>query len=63
MAASWSYVTGGDNSTVIYGEKGVLRLEADPVYSLIEEYQNGETVHHKLDKIQTNEEGETRRRM
>lgn len=57
LAASWSYVTGGDNSTVIYGEKGTLRLEADPVYSLIEEYRTGETVHHKLDKIQTNEEG------
>lgn len=57
LAASWAYVTKGDNSTVIYGEKGILRLEDHPEYSLIEEYKNGEVVYHKLDKIQTNEEG------
>ncbi|RSK26186.1 gfo/Idh/MocA family oxidoreductase [Bacillus sp. HMF5848] len=57
LAASWAYVKGGDNSTVIYGEKGVLRLEDHPEYSLIEEYKNGEAVYHKLGKIQTNEEG------
>lgn len=58
LAASWSYMSGGgDNSTIIYGEKGTLRLEADPEYSLIEEYRDGSVVNHKLDKIQTNEEG------
>lgn len=58
LAASWAYVSGGgDNSTIIYGEKGTLRLEADPEYSLIEEYRDGSAVYHKLDKIQTNEEG------
>ncbi|MBA9025906.1 MULTISPECIES: Gfo/Idh/MocA family protein [Bacillaceae] len=56
LTASWAYVTGGDNSTIIYGEKGNLRLEADPEYSLIEEYQDGKVIQHKLDKIQTNEE-------
>ena len=57
LAASWAYVTGGDNSTVIYGEKGILRLEDDPKYSLIENYQDGRIIKHQLDKIQTNEEG------
>ncbi|MFC0470654.1 Gfo/Idh/MocA family protein [Halalkalibacter kiskunsagensis] len=57
LTASWAYVSGGDNSTVIYGEKGILRLEDDPTYSLIEEYRNGSVINHKLDKIQTNEEG------
>ncbi|CAH2714982.1 Glucose--fructose oxidoreductase [Neobacillus rhizosphaerae] len=58
LTASWAYVSGGgDNSTIIYGEKGTLRLEADPEYSLIEEYRDGSVVYHKLDKIQTNEEG------
>lgn len=58
LAASWAYTAGsGDNSTVIYGEKGMLRLEADPAYSLIEEYQNGDVVKHQLGKIQTNEDG------
>jgi predicted dehydrogenase len=57
LTASWAYVSRGDNSTVIYGEKGILRLEDDPTYSLIEEYRNGSVINHKLDKIQTNEEG------
>ncbi|MFJ5624156.1 Gfo/Idh/MocA family protein [Peribacillus loiseleuriae] len=57
LTASWAYVSGGDNSTVIYGENGTLRLEADPEYSLIEEYRDGKVIHHKLDKIQTNEDG------
>ncbi|MCU9615108.1 Gfo/Idh/MocA family oxidoreductase [Caldibacillus lycopersici] len=57
LAASWAYAPGGDNSTIIYGENGILKLEADPEYSLIEEYRNGEVVNHKLSKIQTNEEG------
>ena len=30
MAASWAYNPNEDNSTVIYGEKGMLRLEDDP---------------------------------
>ncbi|MFB7142667.1 hypothetical protein ACFCYN_23960 [Gottfriedia sp. NPDC056225] len=38
---------GGDNSTIIYGEKGTLRLEADPKYSLIEEYRDGKVINHK----------------
>ncbi|GAA3327859.1 hypothetical protein GCM10020331_069500 [Ectobacillus funiculus] len=50
LTASWAYVAGGDNSTVIYGENGVLRLEDDPEYSLIEEYRNGNVVNHKLAK-------------
>lgn len=58
LAASWAYVAGGgDNSTVIYGEKGILRLEDDPEHSLIEEYSDGRVIKHKLDKIQTNEDG------
>jgi predicted dehydrogenase len=58
LTASWAYVSGGgDNSTIIYGEKGTLRLEADPEYSMIEEYRDGSVVYHKLDKIQTNEDG------
>ncbi|MDQ0482476.1 Gfo/Idh/MocA family protein [Guptibacillus hwajinpoensis] len=57
LAASWSYVSGGDNSTIIYCENAVLRLEDDPDYSLVVEYKNGDVVKNKLQKIQTNEEG------
>lgn len=58
LTASWAYNSGSDdNSTIIYGEKGFLKLEADPEYSLIEQYTNGEVINHKLSRIQTNEEG------
>lgn len=57
LAASWAYTAIQDNSTVIYGEKGVLRLEDDPKYSLIANYTNGEVVNYELGAIQTNEEG------
>ncbi|MCA1020961.1 gfo/Idh/MocA family oxidoreductase [Halobacillus litoralis] len=57
MTASWAYNTHEDNSTVIYGEKGTLRLEDDPTYSLIAQYTNGDIVNYQLGKIQSNDEG------
>ncbi|WP_226654878.1 Gfo/Idh/MocA family protein [Pseudalkalibacillus hwajinpoensis] len=57
LTASWSYVSGGDNSTVIYGENAVLRLEDDPEHSLIVQYKNGDVLKYELQKIQTNEAG------
>ncbi|RIW29579.1 gfo/Idh/MocA family oxidoreductase [Bacillus salacetis] len=57
LAASWSYVSNEDNSTIIYGEKGILRLEDDPVHSLIIQYATGEIVKYELGGIQTNEDG------
>ncbi|MDT3763952.1 Gfo/Idh/MocA family protein [Priestia filamentosa] len=57
LAASWAYMGKEDNSTIIYGEKAILRLEEDPTYSLIVQYVNGETVNYQLGKIQTNEDG------
>jgi len=56
LAASWAYKK-EDNSTVIYGEKGVLRLEDDPNFSLVAQYANGEVVKYELGRIQSNEEG------
>ncbi len=57
LAASWAYTSKEDNSTVIYGEKAILRLEDHPQYSLIVQYANGETVNYELGKIQSNDEG------
>lgn len=57
LAASWAYTAKEDNSTVIYGEKATLRLEDDPVYSLVAQYANGETVKYELGAIQSNDEG------
>lgn len=57
LTASWAYNAGEDNSTVIYGEKGILRLEDDPTYSLIANYTDGRTVNYELGQIQSNDEG------
>src|SRR5699024_3001110 len=57
FAASWSYNAKEDKSTVIYGEKGVVRLEDDPSYGMVIHYVNGENVHYDLGKIQSNDEG------
>jgi UDP-N-acetylglucosamine 3-dehydrogenase len=56
LAASWAYKK-EDNSTVIYGEKGVLRLEDNPTYSLVAQYATGEVVNYELGKIASNDEG------
>ncbi|WP_160723829.1 Gfo/Idh/MocA family protein [Bacillus sp. USDA818B3_A] len=57
LAASWAYTSKEDNSTIIYGEKAILRLEDDPVNSLVVQYSNGEVVKYELGKIQSNESG------
>lgn len=57
LTASWAYNAGEDNSTIIYGEKGTIRLEDDPTYGLIINYSNGENVYYELGKIQSNEDG------
>ncbi|WP_058306562.1 Gfo/Idh/MocA family protein [Gracilibacillus massiliensis] len=60
LTASWAYKGGEDNSTVIYGEKGNLRLEDDPNYSLIASFTDGTKVNYELGKIQTNDsDGQT----
>ncbi|RSL28917.1 gfo/Idh/MocA family oxidoreductase [Salibacterium salarium] len=57
MAASWAYVPQEDNSTIIYAEKATLRLEDDPVHSLVVQYVNGEVVKYELGQIQSNDAG------
>jgi len=57
LAASWAYTSKEDNSTIIYGEKAILRLEDDPINSLIVRYVNGEVVNYQLGQIQSNELG------
>ncbi|MFC0558833.1 Gfo/Idh/MocA family protein [Halalkalibacter alkalisediminis] len=57
LAASWSYVSKEDNSTIIYGENAILRLEDDPINSLVVQYKSGEVVKYELGGIQTNDSG------
>ncbi|GAK13642.1 Gfo/Idh/MocA family protein [Geomicrobium sp. JCM 19039] len=55
LSASWSYRAAEDNSTIIYGEKGMIRCEDDPEHSLIIDRVDGETEALQLGEIQTND--------
>lgn len=55
MTASWTYYAAEDNTTVIYGTKGMLRLYDDPVYSVQLFTADGEKVMYEIDQIQTND--------
>ncbi|HEY3376765.1 MAG TPA: Gfo/Idh/MocA family oxidoreductase [Armatimonadota bacterium] len=57
MVASWSHAPGGDNSTVLFGEKGIMRIDCDPAYNVVVELANGEKQYYKTGALQTNEAG------
>ncbi|WP_411843247.1 Gfo/Idh/MocA family protein [Salinicoccus sp. HZC-1] len=56
LQASWSFYGSEDNSTVIYGEKGVLRLLNDTKYSFIFAGSDGKVVEENYGGIQTNDD-------
>ena len=55
MTASWTFYGAEDNSTVLYGTKGILRIYDDPAYSLKLITAEGEKVLYELEAIQTND--------
>ena len=55
MTASWTYYSAEDNSTVIYGTKGQLRLYDDPKYSVQQIMADGTRIDYQIDQIQTND--------
>lgn len=55
MTASWTYYGAEDNSTVLYGTKGIMRIYDDPRYSIAVIKKNGERVLYDIDRIQTND--------
>ena len=55
MTASWTYYGQEDNTTVIYGTEGIMRLCDDPVYSVQIIRGDGEKIHYEIDQIQTND--------
>lgn len=54
LAASWTYRPSEDNSTVLYCEKGTLRLIDNPGYSVIAELHSGERILYETGKVATN---------
>ena len=55
MTASWTYYSAEDNTTVIYGTKGELRLYDHPQYSVRQINRDGTRIDYQIDQIQTND--------
>jgi predicted dehydrogenase len=52
---SWTYYGAEDNSTIIYGQKGILKIYHDDKYQLIMEQQDGTVTKFEMEQIQTND--------
>jgi predicted dehydrogenase len=57
LTASWTHYPGEDNATIIYGEKGHIRIGSDPRFSVTCFLKDGEKQYFEVGKLQTNEEG------
>lgn len=55
MTSSWTYYGEEDNSTILYGEKGILRIYDRPDHAIVAMMRNGERIFFDLDQIQTND--------
>jgi predicted dehydrogenase len=55
MTASWTHYGTEDNSTVLYGTKGIMHIYEDPEYSIKVTTRGGERILYQTDQIQTNE--------
>ena len=55
MTASWTYYGPEDNSTVLYGTKGIMRIYDDPAHSIVVNLSDGTVKHYDVDAIQTND--------
>lgn len=55
MTASWTYYAAEDNSTVLYGTEGELRIYDDPAHSVVLRRKNGEVETFDVEQIQTND--------
>jgi predicted dehydrogenase len=55
MTASWTYYGAEDNSTILYGTKGIMRIYDDPAHSIKFISRDGKVTHFDTDQIQTND--------
>lgn len=55
MTCSWNYYGPEDNSTIIYGTKGIMYIYDDPQYSIKVVLKDGEKIYYDIDQIQTND--------
>ncbi|NOU64386.1 gfo/Idh/MocA family oxidoreductase [Paenibacillus sp. LMG 31461] len=55
LVASWTYYKGQDNSTVLWCENGVIKIDTDPNDQVIVELRNGTIERYKVGQVATNE--------
>ena len=55
MTASWTYYAAEDNSTVIYGTEGEVRIYDDPAHSIVLKKKGEEPKYFDVEQIQTND--------
>lgn len=54
-AFSWTYYGLEDNSTIIYCQKGIIKIYHHPDYPLVIETEDGNVIKYELESIQTND--------
>ncbi|MBO9605434.1 MAG: Gfo/Idh/MocA family oxidoreductase [Paenibacillaceae bacterium] len=59
LVASWTYYKGGDNSTILWCENGVLKIDTDPNDQVIVELRNGTQERYRVGAMATNEKQTT----
>ena len=55
MTASWTYYGAEDNSTILYGTKGIMKIYDDPKHSIIVISEDGTRSEYDVEAIQTND--------
>ena len=55
MTASWTYYAAEDNSTVLYGTRGDMRIYDDPAHSIVVKLADGTVQTYDVEQIQTND--------
>lgn len=55
MRAGWTCYGDEDNSTILSGTKGVMKIYSHKDYSIVLELKNGEHIYYDIDQIQTND--------
>ena len=55
MTASWTYYGAEDNSTVLYGTRGEMRIYDDPAHSIVVKLADGTVQTYDVEQIQTND--------
>ena len=55
MTASWTYYGAEDNSTKIYGTKGIMKIYDDPAHSIVVIDGEGHSSFYDVEQIQTND--------